>query len=125
MSLNCLVFHTSEGISISPAVFLFLIFHSIESSSSCVNCPSLISNCLVIFLVIGSCITFGGFLSKFLKCCLHSCIRSSWLVAFILAFTVLPSAYFVYHLLCYLRLSIFNQISNLINLILYVFCLFF
>ena len=39
--------------------------------------------------MIGSCVTFGGFLSKFSKCCFHSYIRSSWLVAFSLAFTML------------------------------------
>ena len=39
--------------------------------------------------VIGSCVTFGWFPSKFSKCCFHSCIRSSWLVAFSLAFAVL------------------------------------
>ena len=82
MSLNCLAFHTS-------AAFLFLIFLSTESSSSCVNGPSLMSNCLLIILVIGSCITFRGFPSKFLKCCFHSCIHSCWLVAFSLAFTLL------------------------------------
>ena len=37
-------FHTSGGISSSPAVFLFLIFLSTESSSSGVNCPSLMSS---------------------------------------------------------------------------------
>ena len=47
------------------------------------------SNCLLIILVIGSCVTFGGFPSKFSKCCFHSCICSSWLVAFSLAFEVL------------------------------------
>ena len=89
MSLNYRVFHTSGDISSSPAAFLFLIFLSIESSSSCVNCPSLMSNCLLIIIVIGSCVTFRGLLSKFLKCCFYSCIHSSWLVAFSLAFTVL------------------------------------
>ena len=89
MSLNSLVFHTSGGISSSPATFLFLIFLSTESSSSCINCPSLMSNCLLIILVIGSCVTFEGFLSKFSKCCFHSCIHSSWLVAFSSAFAVL------------------------------------
>ena len=48
MSSNCLVFHTSGGISSSPAAFLFLIFLRTESSSSCVNGPSLMSNCLLI-----------------------------------------------------------------------------
>ena len=64
MSSNCLVFHTSGGISSSPAAFLFLIFLRTESSSSCVNGPSLMSNCLLIILVIGSCVIFGGFPSK-------------------------------------------------------------
>ena len=65
MSSNFLVFHTSGGILSSPAAFLFLIFLSTESSSSCVSCPSLMSNCLQIILVVGSCVTFGGFPSKF------------------------------------------------------------
>ena len=83
MPSNSLVFHTSSSVA-----FLFLIFLSTESSSSCVNCPSLMSNCLLIILVIGSCVTFREFPSKFSKCCFHSCIRSSWLVAFSLDFTV-------------------------------------
>ena len=82
-------FHTSGDISPSPAAFLFLIFLSIESSSSCVNCLSLMSNYLLLILVIGSYVTFGGFPSKSSNCCFHSCIRSSWMVAFSLAFTVL------------------------------------
>ena len=53
MSSNFLAFHTSGGISSSPAVFLFLIFRSTESVS-CVNGLSLMSNCLLIILVIGS-----------------------------------------------------------------------
>ena len=65
---------------------LFLIFFSTELRSSCVNCPSLMSNCLLIILVIGSCVSLGGFPSKFSKCCFHMCIRSSWLIAFSLAF---------------------------------------
>ena len=89
MLSNCLVFHTSGDISSSPATFLFLIFLSTESSSSCVNCPSLMSNCLQIILVIGSCVTFGGFPNKFSKCYFHSYICSCWLVAFSLAFAVL------------------------------------
>ena len=46
------------------------------------------SNCLLLILVIGSCVTFGGFPNTFSKCCFHRCIHS-WLVAFSLAFTVL------------------------------------
>ena len=89
MSSNCLVFHTSGGISSSPAVFLFLIFLSTESNSSRVNGPSLMSNCLQIILVIGSCVTFGGFPSRYSKCCFHSFILSYWFVAFNLALCVL------------------------------------
>ena len=86
---NSLVFHTSRSISWSPVAFLILIFLSTDSSSSCVNYPSLISNGLLIIFVIDSCVTFGGFPSKFSKCCFHGCIRSSWLLAFSLAFAVL------------------------------------
>ena len=89
MSSNCLVFHTSGGISSSPAAFLFLIFLRTESSSSCVNGPSLISNCLLIILVIGSCVIFGGFPSKFSKCCFHSFILSCWFAAFSFALAVI------------------------------------
>ena len=89
MSSNCLVFHTSGGISTSLAAFLFLIFLCTESSSSCINGPSLMSDCLLIILVTGSCVTFGGFLSKFSKCCFHRYIHSSWPVAFSLALAVL------------------------------------
>ena len=87
MSSNCLVFHTSGGISSSPAAFLFLIFLRTESSSY-VNGPSLMSNCLVIILVIGSCVTFGGFPRRFSKCCFHSFILSCWFAAFKFAFAV-------------------------------------
>ena len=88
MSSNCLVFHTSGGISSSPAAFLFLIFLRTESSSSCGNCPSLMSNCLLIILVIGSCVIFGGFPSKFSKCCFHSFILSCWFAALSFALAV-------------------------------------
>ena len=88
MSSNCLVFHTSGNISSSPAAFLFLIFLRTESSSSCVNGPSLMSNCLLIILVIGSCVIFGGFPSKFSKCCFHSFILSCWFAALSFALAV-------------------------------------
>ena len=81
MLLNSLVFHTS-------AAFLFLIFLSTKSSSSCVNCYSLMPSITNNF-VIGSSVTFWGFPSKVLKCCFHRYIHSSWLVAFSLAFAVL------------------------------------
>ena len=89
MSSNCLVFHTSGRISSSPAAVLFLIFLRTKSSSSLVNRPSLTSNCLLIILVIGSFVTFGGFPSRFLKCCSHSFTLSCWLAAFNFALAVL------------------------------------
>ena len=114
MSSNCLVFHTSGGISSSLAAFLFLIFLSTESSSSRVNGPSLMSNCLLIIPMIGSCVTFGGFASRLSKCCFHSFIRSCWFVRFQFSFgSALPSAHFVYHLPCYPRLPIFHCVSIL------------
>ena len=121
MSSNSLIFHTSGGISSSPAAFLFLIFLSNESSSSCVNCPRLECNCLLIILVIGSCVTFGGFRSKFSKCCFHRCIRSSWLVAFSLAFAMLfllLTSFIVYH-------AILDYLSPTESLILLIwFCMY-
>ena len=39
--------------------------------------------------------------------------------------SILPSAHFIYRLPCNPRLSIFNRVSNLIDLNLDVFCLFF
>ena len=126
MSSNCLVFHTSGGISSSPAAFLFLIFLRTKSSSSLVNGPSLMSNCLLIILVIGSCVTFGGLASTFPKCCFYSFILFvaglPLLVCFGCAF---PSTHFVYCLPGYPGLSIFHRVSNLICLILYEFHLFF
>ena len=116
MSSNCLVFHTSGGISSSPVAFLFLIFPRTESSSSWVNGPSLMSNCLLIVLVIGSCVTFGGFpqfYSFLLVCSFQFRFRCA-----------LPSTHFVYCLPGNPRLPIFHWVSNLIYLILYVFCLF-
>ena len=89
MSSNCLVFHTFGGISSSPAAFLFLIFLRTESSSSLVNGPSLMSNCLLIILVIGSFVIFGGFPRRLLKCCSHSFTLSCWLAAFNFALAVL------------------------------------
>ena len=89
MSSNYLVFHTSGGISSSPVAFLFLIFLRTESSSSLVNGPSLMSNCLLIILVIGSFVTFGRFPTRFSKCCFHSFTLSWWLAAFNFALAVL------------------------------------
>ena len=120
MSSNYLVFHTSGGISSSPAAFLFLIFLSTESSS-CVKCPSLISSCLQIILVIGSCVTFGGFPKKFSKCCFYMCVRSSRLVAFCLVFIViflLLTLLTVYHAI----LDCLSSTESLILLIWFCMC---
>ena len=88
-SSNFLVFHTSRGISSSLTAFLFKIFLSTDSSSSYINGPSLMSNCLLIILLTGCCVTFGGFPSNFSKCCFHRYIRSCWLVAFSLVYAVI------------------------------------
>ena len=118
MSSYCLVFHTSGGVSSSPAAFLILIFLCTESSS-CVNCPSLMSNCLLILLVVGSCVTFGGFPSKFSKCCFHWRIRSSWLVALCLAFAML-FLLFSSFTVCYAILDCLSSTESLILLITYI-----
>ena len=121
MSLSYLVFHTSGGISSNPAAFLFLIFLSTELSSSCVNGPSLISNCLLIILVIGSCVTFGGFPNKFSKCCFHRSIHFCWLVSFSLAFAVL----FLLLTLFTVCHAILNCLSSTESLILSIgFCMY-
>ena len=124
MSSNSLVFPTSGGILSSAAAFLHLIFLSTGSSSFCVNCPSLMSNSLLIILVIGSYITFGGCPCKFSKCCFHSCIRSSWLLAFSFAFPgilLLLTSFTV----CQAILDCLSSTESIILLILCVFCLFF
>ena len=71
--------------------------------------------------VIGSSVTLGDFPNRFLKSCFNRCISFSWLAAFSLA---LPFTHLVYCLPCYTRLSIFNRVSNLIDLVLDVFCSF-
>ena len=121
MSSNFLVFNTSGDISSRSAAFLFFIVLSTTSSFCCVNCHSLMSSWLLIFFVIVSFVTFGNFPSRFLKCWFHNCISSSWLSAFSLALAVL----FIYCMPSDPRLPIFNQLSNLIGLVLDVFCLFF
>ena len=68
--------------------------------SSLVNGPRLMSICLLIILVICSCVTFGVFPSRFSKCCFHSFILSCWFVAFNLALAVLfllLTTFIVYH----------------------------
>ena len=124
LSSNSQVFHTSGIISSKPAVFLLLIFLGTESSSSLVHYPTLMSNCLLIILVIGSCVIFREFPRKFSKCCYHRYIRSCCLLVFSSAFAVLFLQH-TYRLPCDLRLSIFNRVSHRIDLILYVFAFFF
>ena len=113
MSSNSLVFHTSGGISLSPVAFLIWIFLSTESSSSCINCPILMSSWYLIIFVIGSFVTFGGFPSKFWKCYFHRCIRSSWLVAFSLAFAV-HFLLLTLFIVCYATLDCLSWTKSLI-----------
>ena len=70
-------------------LFYSYFFLSTEWSSFWVNCPSLMSNCLLIILFIYSCVNFGEFPNKFSKCCFHRCIHSCWLEAFSLTCEVL------------------------------------
>ena len=116
MSSNFLVFHTSGVISSRPAVFLVLIFLCPNSSSSCINRLSLISSWLLIIFVIGSSVTFGGFPSKFSKCCFHRCIRSSWQAAFSLVLTVLYLLLTLFTV-CHTILDCLSSIESLILLI--------
>ena len=113
MSSNCLVFHTSGGISSSLAAFLFLIFLITESSSSWVNGPSLMFTCLLIVLAIGSCVTFGGFPRRFSKCCFHSLILSSLFAAFSFALAVL-FLLLTSFIVCYAILACLSSTESLI-----------
>ena len=107
-----LSFHTSGGISSSPAAFLFLILLRTESSSSLVKGPSFTSNCLLIILVIGSSVISGGFPSRFLKCCSHSFYSFLLACSFQFCFgCALPSTYFIYCLPGYPGLPIFHRVS--------------
>ena len=114
-------FWWAGGGSSSPAAFLFLIFLSNKSSSSCVNCPSLMSSWLLIIFVIGLSVTFRGFPSKLSKYCFHRCIRSSWLADFSLAlaglFLLLTS-----FTVCNAILDYLSSIESLILLI--WFCIY-
>ena len=73
MSSNFLVFHASEGILERLAVFLLLIFVSIMSSFSSINCPSLISSwSLISFYRFIS--DFRGVSKQILEMFFHFCI---------------------------------------------------
>ena len=77
------------------------------------NGPSLMSNCLLIILVIGSCVTFGGLASRFSKCCFHSFILSCWFAAFSFALAVifLPLTSFI---VCQAILACLSSTESLI-----------
>ena len=75
------------------------------------------SNCLLLFHVIGSCVTFGGCPNKFSKCCFHSCIRSSWLLAFTVLFLLLTL-----FTICHAILDCLSSTKSLILLV--WFCMY-
>ena len=80
------------------------------------------SNCFLIILVIGSCVTFCGFPCRFWKCCFHSFIRSCWFVAFSLALAVL-FLLFTSFIVCY---AILDCLSSTESLILSIwFCMYY
>ena len=107
--------------SSSPAAYLFLIFLRTESCYSWENGLTLMSNCSLIILVIGSCVTFGGFPSKFSKCCNHSFIFSCWFAAFNFALSVL----FLLHTSFIVCQAILYWLSSTESLILFLwFCMY-
>ena len=74
-------------------VYNFSAFNFFNSSSSSVNCPSLISSWLLLFICflfvffflffsVALSVISGGFPSRLLKCSFHFCNLSSWLAAF-------------------------------------------
>ena len=96
------------------------------------------SNCLLIILVIDSCVNFGGFPSRFSKCCFHSFILSCWFIAFNLALAVLfllLTSFIVCHAILdwpsyteSLILSIWfcmYSVCSFRNMLAYSFCAFF
>ena len=106
MSSNCLVVHTSECISSSKRSLFDVYFLTYNSRDWFISNLREVSEEIVemLFLQVYSILLAGSFQFSFGH--------------------ALPSAHF--HLLpCYPRLSIFNRVSNIIDLILYVFCLFF
>ena len=77
---------------------------------------------LLVFQVIGSCVTFGRFHRRFSKCCFHSFILSCWFVTFSLAFAVpfLLLTSFI------LRHTVLDCLSSTESLILSIwFCMYF
>ena len=120
--VNFLIFLTSGGISSKPAAFLFLIFLR-TTSSSCVSCLSLISCKLLMIFVIRSSVPLGNFPSRFLKCCLHRYIRSSWLAVFSFAL-VLLLLLLTSFTVCHAILSSTEFLTLLIWFVMYSICSF-
>ena len=115
MRSNSFVFHNSGRILSSAAAFLLLIFLSTKSSS-CVNCPTLMSTWLQIIFVIGSSVAFGIVSNKFSKCCFYTCIRSSSLAAFSLVLAVIFLLLILFAV-CHAMLDCLSLTESLILLI--------
>ena len=80
--------------------FSVLILVCITSNYSWVNCPSLMSRCLLIIFEIGLSVNLKVFSSRLLKCFFHICIRYSWLAACNVALDeiiLLLTSFTVYH----------------------------
>ena len=88
-TLNFLVYHISGRILLRLVTFLLLIFSSLASRSSSVNCPSLMLSWLLLHFWIGLSVIWGVFLSRFLKCSFHFGSLSPLLKAFSFAPDVL------------------------------------
>ena len=79
------------------------------------------SSWLLIILVIGSCVTFSGFRSRFWKCCFYSFILSCWCIAFGLPLAVL-FLLFTSFIVCH---AILDRLSSTESLILPIwFCMY-
>ena len=99
-----------------PCHFPTFIFFSTKLSSFCVHCPGSMTCWLLIIQGIDSSVPFGGFPSKFSKCCFHSCIHSSLLAAFILALAV-PFLLLTSFNVCHAILDYLSSTDSLILLI--------
>ena len=70
------------GNLVQPCSFPIFNFSENRVEFFSVYGPSLMSKFLLIILVIGSYVIFGGFPCRFSKCCFHSFILSCWFAAF-------------------------------------------
>ena len=86
---NVLAFHTSGSNLLRPAAFMPFIFSRTMSSSSSVNCPSLMSSWPLRVSSLGLSVKSGLFSIRFLKCSFQFWSLFSWLATFSFALKVI------------------------------------